>query len=207
MQGFCKIPVDVRALGVDTLAVSAHKIHGPKGVGILRVRKGTPLDPLLVGGGQEFERRAGTENVAGIVGAAAALRIACRDLDANVRRLGTLRDRLQAGLEGIPGTRVNGHAERRAPHLVNVSFEAVDGEAVILSLDAEGICVSSGSACASMSLEPSPVLRAMGLPADEARGSVRFSVSPFTTEAEIDQALGVVPRVIERLRKISAVSR
>lgn len=204
-QAAGKVPVDARAC--DLLTLSAHKIHGPKGVGVLLVRKGTPLDPLLVGGGQEFERRAGTENVAGIVGAAAALRIACRDLEANARRLGALRDRLQAGLERIPGTRVNGHADRRAPHLVNVSFEAVEGEAVILSLDAEGVCVSSGSACASMSLEPSPVLRAMGLTADQARGSVRFSVSPFTTEAEIDRALGIVPRVIERLRKISAVSR
>lgn len=200
-----KVPVD--ATSCELLTLSAHKIHGPKGVGVLRVRKGTPLAPLFVGGGQEFERRAGTENVAGIVGCAVALRIACRDLEANARRMESLRERLRLGLARIAGTRVNGPLERRAPHILNVSFEAVDGEAVILSLDAEGICVSSGSACASMSHEPSPVLRAMGLSVDQARSSVRFSVSTFTTEAEIDQALAVVPRVIERLRKISAVAR
>lgn len=201
-QAVGKVPVGVA--GIDLLTFSGHKLHGPKGTGGLWVRKGAPLAPLLVGGGQEFERRAGTENVAGIVGLAAAMRIACRDLEANARRMAALRDRLEAGLVAIGDVRVHGLAAPRAPHLSNVSFEHVDGEAVILSLDAEGVCVSSGSACAAMSLEPSHVLKAMGVPHDMARGSVRFSLSALTTGEEIDGALRVIPRVIDRLRKISA---
>jgi cysteine desulfurase len=204
-QAVGKIPVDVR--GCDLLTFSAHKIHGPKGVGGLWVRRGTPLASLLVGGGQEFERRAGTENVAGIAGLAAAVTIAVRDLEKNARRMRALRDRLQAGLVRLPGARVNGSAEPRAPHLVNVFFEGVDAESFILALDAEGVCVSSGSACASMSLEPSPVLRAMGRPAEEARSSARFGVSVLTTDEEIEAALEIVPRVVGRLRRTSAVSR
>jgi len=204
-QAAGKVPLDLRSC--DLMTLSAHKIHGPKGVGILRVRKGAPLAPLLVGGGQEFERRAGTENVAGIVGGAAALKIACRDLEANAKRMEALRDRLEESLGRIPGTRVNGRRERRAPHLLNVSFEGVDGEAAILALDAEGLCVSSGSACASLSREPSPVLRSMGLSVEEARGSLRFSVSALTTAEEIGAALKIVPRVISRLRRIPRVAR
>lgn len=204
-QAVGKVPVSVR--DVDLLTISGHKMHGPKGVGALWVRKGTPLSAQLVGGGQEFERRAGTENVAGIVGLAAAMERAVRGLEANARRVAALRDRLERGLLSVPGARLNGDPARRAPHLSNVAFEHVDGEAVILSLDAEGVCVSSGSACASMSLEPSHVLRAMGLPPDLARGSVRFSLSALTTDEEVDRALAVVPPVVERLRKISAAAK
>lgn len=199
--------VRVSARDADLLTVSAHKLHGPKGVGALWVRKGVPLAPQLVGGGQEFERRAGTENVAGVVGLGAALERAVGGLEGHARRMAALRDRLEQGLLSLPGTRLNGDAARRAPHLTNISFDQVDGEAIILSLDAEGICVSSGSACASLSLEPSHVLRAMGLPADVARGSVRFSLSSLTTEAEVEGALRAVPPVIERLRSISAAAR
>ena len=199
-QAVGKVPIET--LHADLLTFSAHKFHGPKGVGGLRVRTGTPLAPRHVGGGQEFERRAGTENVAGIVGLAEALR----------RAVGTfpsaaLRDRLQAGLEKIGSVRVLGHPEHRAPHLLNVIFEQIDGEAAILALDAEGICVSAGSACASLSLEPSPVLRAMGFEPDLARGSMRFSLSTLTTAQEIDEAIEIVPRVIERLRKISPATK
>jgi cysteine desulfurase len=200
-QAVGKVPVDVR--WCDLLTFSGHKIHGPAGTGGLWVRRGTPLAPLLVGGGQEFEWRAGTENVAGIVGLAAAVKIACRDLDANAKRMASLRERLA----GIAGARVNGHAEQRAPHLLNATFDGVDGEAAIVGLDAEGVCISSGSACASLSREPSPVLLAMGRAVGEAKSSLRFSVSSMTTDEEVAVALGIVPRVLERLRKPQAVPR
>ena len=200
-QAVGKVPVDLGSC--DLLTFSGHKVHGPSGTGGLWVRRGTPLAPLLVGGGQEFERRAGTENVAGIVGLAAAVTIALRDLEPNARRMESLRARLL----GLPGSRVNGHPGHRTPHLLNATFEGVDGEAAIVALDAEGVCVSSGSACASLSREPSPVLRAMGLSIEEARSSLRFSVSALSTEAEIDRALEIVPRVLGRLRKTPAVSR
>jgi cysteine desulfurase len=202
-QAAGKVPVDVRQ--ADLVTFSAHKMHGPMGAGALWVRKGVPLVPLLGGGGQELERRAGTENVAGAAGLAEALRLAVRDLEANARRMEALRERLREGLERrVGGMRVHGPARRRAPHLLNVSFEGVEGEAAVLALDAEGICAGSGSPCASGGLRPSPVLEALGLSEEEARGSVRLSVSAGTREEEIDQALEIVPRVIERLRRISA---
>lgn len=198
-QAFGKVSADLRE--VDLLTVSAHKMHGPKGVGVLRVRKGTPLAAQLAGGGQEFERRAGTENVAGAVGLATAMRLA------NPGRMEALRERLRTGLLGLGGVTVAGPAEQRAPHILNAAFEAVDGEALILALDAAGVCVSSGSACASMSMKPSHVLRAMGIPAEVAKTSVRFSLSALTTEADVDGALAILPGVVGRLRKISPVSR
>jgi cysteine desulfurase len=190
-QAVGKVPITIR--DVDLLTFSAHKIHGPKGVGGLWVRKGTPLAPQLVGGGQEFERRAGTENVAGAVGLATAVKLAAPG------RMEALRDRLRAGLGGaaIAG---------RAPHILNVSFEGVDGEAMILALDAAGVCISSGSACASGSTKPSHVLTAMGLPSDLIKSSVRFSLSSLTTDEDIDAALRIVPTVVGRLRKISPVA-
>lgn len=200
-----KIPTGTRE--VDLLTFSAHKMHGPKGVGGLWIRKGTPLTAQLLGGGQEFERRAGTENVAGIVGLAVAMKLACDGQAADAARMESLRERLKSGLERIGGVRVSGPAERRAPHVLNLAFEGVDGEAAILSLDAAGVCVSSGSACASLSLQPSHVLKAMGLPDDVARGSLRFSLSSLTTPEDIDGALAAVPKVVERLRKISPVGR
>jgi cysteine desulfurase len=191
-QAVGKVPVNVR--DADLVTFSAHKIHGPVGVGGLWVRKGTPLVPQLVGGGQEFEKRAGTENVAGAVGLAAAIKLAAPG------RMGALRDRLR---EGIGGAAIAG----AAPHILNVSFEGVDGEAVILALDAAGVCVSSGSACASGSTKPSHVLTAMGLPSDVVKSSVRFSLSELTTDEEIDGAVAAVVRVVDRLRRISPVTR
>jgi cysteine desulfurase len=182
-------------------------MHGPKGAGGLWVRRGTPLAPQLVGGGQEFERRAGTENVAGIAGLAEAMRRACEGREAAASRMETLRERLRAGLAELGGVRVHGHPRSRAPHILNVSFENVEGEAAILSLDAEGVCVSAGSACASLSLEPSPVLQAMGVPREVARGSVRFSLSVLTTEQEVDGAIAAARRVVGRLRAISPTAR
>jgi cysteine desulfurase len=204
-QAFGKIPMGTR--DVDLVTFSAHKMHGPKGVGGLWVRKGTPLAAQLLGGGQEFERRAGTENVAGIVGLAAAMTLACSGQAADAARMESLRERLRSGLERIGGVRVSGPARRRAPHILNLAFEGIDGEAAILSLDAAGVCISSGSACASLSQLPSHVLKAMGLSADVSRGSLRFSLSALTTAEEVDGALAAVPQAIERLRKISPVGR
>ena len=204
-QALGKIPVDVAR--VDLLTFSAHKIHGPKGVGGLWIRKGAPLVPQALGGGQEFERRAGTENVAGIVGLAAAVRLAVERQAAEAVRLESLRGRLRDGLERLGGTRVSGPKRRRTAHILNVAFEGVDGEAAILSLDAAGVCVSSGSACASLSRQPSHVLREMGVPPDVLRGSLRFSLSAQTTEEEIDAAVAATAAVVGRLRRISAVQR
>ncbi len=204
-QAVGKVALDLR--GVDLLTFSAHKMHGPKGVGGLWVRKGTPLAPQARGGGQEFERRAGTENVAGIAGLAAAMKLAVEGRTADSARMESLRSRLKAGLERLGGARVFGPSERRAPHILNVAFEGVDGEAAILSLDAAGVCVSSGSACASLSRLPSHVLRAMGVPAELSRASLRFSLSPLTTGEEVDGAIAAAEKAIGRLRKISTVER
>ncbi len=204
-QAAGKVPLDVP--GVDLLTLSAHKIHGPKGTGALRVRKGTPLSPQLSGGGQEFERRAGTENVAGAVGLSEALAVAVRDLGPNGARMERLRAKLLGGLSALGGLRVHGPEERRAPHLLNVSFDGVEGEALVLALDAEGVCVSSGSACASLAAEPSHVLRAMGLAPEEVRGALRFSVSALSRDEEVDAAAAAAARALARLRKLPAVWR
>ena len=203
-QAAGKVPVGVG--DVDLLTLSAHKMHGPKGVGALWVRKGTPLVAQLAGGGQEFERRSGTENAWGIVGLAAALQIACRDLEQNTRRISTLRDRLEKGLLALEPAHLHGRSDRRAPHIAGISFGHVDGEAMILSLDAGGLCVSTGSACASMSMQTSHVLAAMGVDPDVARGSVRFSLSSLTTESEVDETIRLVGRAVDRLRKISPMA-
>lgn len=200
-QAVGKTPVPLN--GIDLLTFSGHKIHGPKGIGGLFVRKGTPLEPFLVGGGQEFEKRAGTENVPWIAGLACALEGAVRRRPEDTARMESLRERLHRGLERIPDVYENGHPTERAPGILNVSFEGVDGEAVVLALDAEGICVSTGSACASLGSEPSHVLRAMGLSPDRIRASVRFSVASDTIDEEIELAERIVPGVIERLRRIS----
>jgi len=205
VQAVGKIPVHVAR--VDLLTFSAHKIHGPKGVGGLWIRRGTPLAAQQLGGGQEFERRAGTENVAGIVGLAAAMKSACSGQAADSLRMEALRARLKEGLERIGGSRVFGPYGRRTCHILNIAFEGIDSEAAILSLDAAGVCVSSGSACASMSHQPSHVLKAMGIPAEVIRGSLRFSLSSLTTAEDIEGALAAVPKVVERLRKISPVER
>ncbi len=197
------VPVDVERLGVDLLSLSAHKFYGPKGVGALYVKKGIFLQPLLHGGDQESRRRAGTENVAGIVGLGEAARLAPQWLKER-DRLKALRDRLIKGiLSGASGIKLNGHPVRRLPGNVNVSVEYIEGESMVLHLDAAGVAASSGSACSSSDLRPSHVLLAMGLSHKLAHGSLRFSLGKDTTEREIDRVLTVLPGVIGRLRAIS----
>ena len=199
-----KLPIDLQKLPVSYLALSGHKLHAPKGVGVLYVRRGSPFRPFLRGGHQENGRRAGTENVASIVALGAACELASKHINDENTRVQALRDKLEQGLlAAIPEARINGDVENRLPNTTNVSFKYVEGEAILLLLDQEGICASSGSACTSGSLEPSHVLRSMGVPFTYAHGSVRLSLSRYTTEAEVDKALEVIPRVIERLREIS----
>jgi cysteine desulfurase len=207
VQTVGKVGVDVGALGVDLLTLSAHKFHGPKGAGALWIRRGTRLVPTLTGGRQERNRRAGTENVPAIVGLGAAARLAGAKLAAGEgARLAALRDRLETGiLERIPGTAVNGGPGPRVPNTTNVSFERVEAEALLIALDLEGIAVSTGAACSSGSLEPSHVLRAMGLPPHRVQSALRFSLGATTTEAEIDRVLDVLPGLVARLRQLHRV--
>ncbi|MBV9787047.1 MAG: cysteine desulfurase NifS [Chloroflexi bacterium] len=205
VQAAGALSLDVNELNVDLLSLTAHKFYGPKGVGMLYVRRGTSLLTQINGGGQERRRRAGTENVAGIVGFAAALQRAEERRASYVTHCTALRDRLiDEILERIPHTRVNGHLKQRLPNNANLSFAYAEGESLLLLLDQVGICASSGSACTSGSLEPSHVLMALGLTVDEAHGSVRFTVGKDTTAADIDRLLEVLPPMIERLRSISA---
>jgi cysteine desulfurase len=198
------IPVNVNELGVDLLSMSAHKLCGPKGVGALYIRKGTKIVSLLHGGEQERRRRASTENVPGIVGLGKAAELARPEIDEEARRLTLLRDKLTKNLlERIEHTQLNGHPTRRLPNNVNISVEYVEGESMCLNLDLEGICASTGSACSSSSAEPSHVLLAIGLPPQQAHGSLRFSLGKWTTEKDIERVLEVLPRVIEKLRAMS----
>lgn len=204
VQAVGKLPIDLAELPVDMLTLSGHKLHGPKGVGALFVRKGTPFRPFLLGGHQERGRRAGTENTAGLVGLGKACEVAAAHLDQERTTVAALRDRLQAGLAAaIPENMVNGAEAPRLPNTLSIAFKYVEGEAILLMLDRFGICASSGSACTSGSLEPSHVLRAMGVPFTFAHGSVRFSLSRFTTDAEIDLVQQELPGIIARLREIS----
>lgn len=204
VQAVGKLPIDLAEMPVDMLTLSGHKLHGPKGVGALFVRRGTPFRPFLLGGHQERGRRAGTENTAGLVGLGAACELAMRHMAGESGRVAALRDRLQAGLlAAIPESIVNGDCENRLPNTLSIAFKYVEGEAILLLLDRFGICASSGSACTSGSLEPSHVLRAMGVPFTFAHGSVRFSLSRYTTGADIDLALKELPGIIARLREIS----
>jgi cysteine desulfurase len=200
VQAAGKLPLDVRALGVDLLAVSAHKIYGPQGVGALYVRRGTRMKPLLRGGAQERNRRAGTENVAGIVGLGRAAALAARDLPAEAPRLAALRDRLESRLLAVPGARRNGEGPR-VPNTVNVSFERTEAESLLLALDLQGLAVSTGAACAAGAMEPSHVLRAMGLPPERVQGSVRFSLGRSTTEEQVDRAAEMVAAAVARQRE------
>jgi cysteine desulfurase len=198
------IPVNVRDMNVDLLSISGHKLYGPKGVGAIYIRKGTRIMPFMQGGGQEDGRRGSTYNVPGIVGLGKAVEIARRDMDQEAERVTAFRDRLLAGLlEKIDFIKLNGHPTSRLPNNVNVSVAFVEGEATLLSLDFEGICASTGSACSSESLEPSHVLSAMQVPAEEARCSIRFSLGKWNTEEEIDQLLKVLPGIIGKLREMS----
>ncbi len=198
------IPVDVDALNVDLLSISAHKLYGPKGVGALYVRKGTRLSPLMHGGGQEKKCRAGTENVPAIVGFGKAAELARHELDDEVRQLSLLRDRLIKGLnERIDHLHLNGHPSRRLPNNVNVSVEFCEGEAMLLNLDLEGICASTGSACSSGSLGPSHALLALGLSPEQAHGSLRFSLGKDSTVEDVERVLEVLPGIVKRLRAMS----
>lgn len=208
VQAVGKIPVDVRAWDVDFLTLSAHKIYGPKGVGALVARRGTPLCPLILGGHQEAGRRAGTENTIGIAAMGEAARMRLVEMDTEAPRLAALRDRLRQGIEAaIPDVSFNGHPEHTLPSTLNVSFMGVEGEAILLHLDAVGIAVSTGSACASGSLDPSHVIMALGVPVEYAHGSIRISLGRETTEEHIDTMLRELPPIIANLRSISSAYR
>ncbi|MEC4684185.1 MAG: cysteine desulfurase NifS [Nitrospirota bacterium] len=208
VQAVGKVPINVRELPVDMLSLSGHKLHAPKGVGALYVRKGTRFYPYIIGGHQERGRRAGTENVASIIGLGRACELAMETLDKEAEYLGRLRDKLERSLlERCPDALVNGDTEHRLPNTTNISFQYVEGEAILLRLNEYGICASSGSACTSGSLQPSHVLRAMGVPFTAIHGSVRFSLSRYNTEAEIDRVIETVPSVIKELRALSPYGR
>lgn len=204
VQSTGKIPVDVGALGVDLLTLSAHKFNGPKGAGALWVKRGTRMQPILTGGKHERSRRAGTENVPAIAGMGVAAALAAGKLDAEGARVAALRDRLEAGiLAAVPGTAVNGDPSARVPNTTNISFDHVEAESLLIALDLEGIAVSTGSACSSGTLEPSHVLRAMGFPAHRTQNSLRFSLGLYSTDAEVDRVVGVLPRLVEKLRGLN----
>lgn len=204
VQAVGKVPVDVRKARVDMLSLSGHKLHAPKGVGVLYVRKGTKYSPFLIGGHQERGRRGGTENTASIIGLGKACELAIGHLEEQKTRVRALRDKLESGLlNTIPNAMVNGEKENRLPNTTSISFEYVEGESILLMMDRLGICASSGSACTSGSLEPSHVLRAMGVPFTAAHGSIRFSLSTYNTEKEIDFIIANLPPIIQKLRNMS----
>jgi cysteine desulfurase len=204
VQAVGKIPVSVRALGVDLLALSGHKFGAPKGVGALWIRRGVRLTPTQTGGRQERSRRAGTENVPGIVGLGVAAEYVHQTLSTSAAQQARLRDRLERGiLESVPDTVVNGDRTRRVPNTTNLGFDGIEAESLLIALDLEGVAVSTGSACSSGTLEPSHVLRAMGLPPARARNSLRFSLGPATTAAEIDFVVGVLPALVSKLRRLT----
>jgi cysteine desulfurase len=204
VQAVGKIPLNLSKSNVDLLSLSGHKLHAPKGVGVLYVRKGTRLSPFILGGHQEAGRRAGTENVPGIVGLGKACELAADNFDTENSKVKALRNKLEkAILEKCPDCRLNGDPENRLPNTSNISFEYIEGEAILLMLDKYGICASSGSACTSGSLEPSHVLRAMGVPFTAAHGSIRFSLSRYNTEEEVDYTIEKLPPIVNQLRKLS----
>jgi len=199
-----KIPIHMKESNVDMLSLSGHKLHAPKGVGILYIRKGTPYSPFIVGGHQERGRRGGTENTASIIGLGKACRLALANMEDENTRVKDLRDKLEREiLKRVPQTRVNGGASERLPNTSNISFGFIEGEAILLQMDGYGICASSGSACTSGSLQPSHVLRAMGVPFTMAHGSIRFSLSIYNTAEEIDFVIDTMPPIIEKLREMS----
>jgi cysteine desulfurase len=204
VQAVGRIPVDVKRLGVDLLSLSGHKFGGPKGTGALWIRRGVRLAPLLLGGRQERNRRAGTENVPALAGLGVAARHAATMLDATAPAIAALRDELERRvLETVPGTAVNGDRDRRVPNTTNISFDGIEAESLLIALDLEGVAVSTGSACSSGTLEPSHVLSAMGLPSPRTRNSIRFSLGPTTTADEIAFVASVLPGLVEKLRRLS----
>jgi cysteine desulfurase len=204
VQAVGKIPIDLKNIDVDMLSLSGHKFHGPKGIGALYVRKGTKFFPFLIGGHQEGGRRGGTENVASIIGLGKASQLAADHLEKDITRVKELRDKLENGLlKRVPKALINGDRKNRLPNTTSIAFEYVEGESILLMMDEFGICASSGSACTSGSLEPSHVLRAMGVPFTAAHGSIRFSLSIYNTEEEMDFIIEKLPPIIERLREMS----
>ncbi len=202
VQAAGKIPVDVKQLGVDLLSISAHKLHGPKGVGALFVKEGVEVVPWMLGGSHERGRRGGTENVPGIVGLGKACNVATRRLDEFQSVIGGLRDRLEEGiLESISGTHVNGSRTARAPHVTNISFDGIGGEALLVALDFQGVAVSTGAACAAGSISLSHVLSAMSIPEERIKGAIRFSLGRFTNTEDIDYVLRILPDLVERARE------
>ena len=208
VQAVCKVPIDVKKTPIDMLSISGHKIHAPKGIGVLYIRKGTRFSPYIIGGHQERGRRAGTENVASIIGLGRACGVAGTLLKKENTKVKTLRDRLEEGLlRSCPDVRINGDTENRLPNTSNMSFEYVEGEAILLRLNEYNICASSGSACTSGSLEPSHVLRSMGVPFTAVHGSIRFSMSRYNTDSEIDKVIEIMPSIIKELRQLSPFGR
>ena len=204
VQAVGHLPIDVEEMNIDLLSLSGHKLYGPKGIGALYVRKGIKLKPFIHGGAQERGRRAGTENVPGIVGLGEAVRLASAEMEEERARLVSLRDRLIEGiLTCIPHSRLNGHPQKRLPGNVNISFEFIEGESMLLLLDMKGICASSGSACTSGSLDPSHVLLAIGLPHEKAHGSLRLTLGHFNTDEDVDVVLRELPPIVQRLREMS----
>ena len=205
VQAAGHMPIDVKAMNIDMLSMSGHKFHAPKGVGVLYAKKGTVLTPIIEGGAQERGKRAGTENVAGIVAMAAALKESCDHMEENTAKIIPMRDKLFAELSKIPHSKINGSLEHHVPGTVNMCFEGIEGESLLLMLDDQGICASSGSACTSGSLDPSHVLLSLGIPHEIAHGSLRLSIGEYNTMEEIDHIIEVVPKVVEYLRSISPV--
>jgi cysteine desulfurase len=204
VQAVGKIAMNLSRSNIDLLSISGHKLHAPKGIGVLYVRKGTRLSPFMLGGHQEGGRRAGTENVPGIIGLGKACELAAKNINDEDTRVMQLRDRLENGiLKSCPDCLVNGDKEHRLPNTSNISFEFIEGEAILLMLDKYGICASSGSACTSGSLEPSHVLRAMGVPFTAAHGSIRYSLSRYNTQEEVDYTIEKMPGIVKRLRELS----
>ncbi len=205
VQAAGHMPIDVQAMNIDMLSMSGHKFHAPKGVGVLYARKGIALSNIIEGGAQERGKRAGTENVAGIVAMAAALKESCDHMEENTAKIIPMRDKLIAELSKIPHSKVNGSLDHHVPGTVNMCFEGIEGESMLLMLDDQGICASSGSACTSGSLDPSHVLLSIGLPHEVAHGSLRLSIGEYNTMEQIDHIIEVVPKVVEYLRSISPV--
>jgi len=207
VQSVGKVVVNVATLGADLVALSGHKFYGPKGTGALWVRRGVRLVSQMTGGRQERSRRAGTENVPGLVGLGVAAARAAQSMGAEAVRLAALRDRLEMGiLDSVSGTTVNGARDRRVPNTTNISFEYVEAESLLIALDLEGIAVSTGSACSSGTLEPSHVLRAMGLGPSRTQSSLRFSLGASTTESDVDRVIGILPKLVAKLRSLTRVS-
>ena len=205
VQAAGHMPIDVKAMNIDMLSMSGHKFHAPKGVGVLYARRGTVLTNIIDGGAQERGKRAGTENVAGIVAMAAALKESCDNMEENTAKIIPMRDKLFAELSKIPHSKINGSLEHHVPGTVNMCFEGIEGESLLLMLDDQGICASSGSACTSGSLDPSHVLLSIGLPHEVAHGSLRLSIGEYNTMEQIDHIVEVVPKVVKYLRSISPV--